>query len=134
MLDVRTITVSIDRDWRAVYDFASIPENFAKWASGLGKLERNGAAGGDGWIAHTPEGVAMPLRFAAPNAHGVLDHWLSPPQGGEIYLPLRVIANGAGCTVMFTLPRQPGVSDATFAADADWVARDLARLKEMMEA
>jgi hypothetical protein len=129
VLEVRTITVSIGRDWRAVYDFCCVPENFARWATGLGGLERSGT----GWIARTPEGVAMPVRFAPPNAHGVLDHWLSPPDGDEIYLPLRVIANRTGCTAMFTLLRQPGMTDERFAADADWVARDLARLKAMME-
>jgi hypothetical protein len=132
MLDVRIITCSIGRDWRAVYEFCRVPENFARWASGLGGLER--ASGNAGWIARTPEGATMPLRFAEPNPHGVLDHWLSPRGGGEIYLPLRVIANGTGCTVMFTLLRQPGMSDERFAADADWVARDLTGLKAMMEA
>jgi hypothetical protein len=131
MREVRTITVSIVRDWQAVYDFCRVPENFARWASGLERA--SDGRGGAGWIAHTPEGVAMPVRFAPPNALGVLDHWLSPPGGDEIYLPLRVIANGSGCTVMFTLLRQPGMSDERFAADADWVARDLARLKAMME-
>ena len=76
----------------------------------------------------------MPVRFAEANAHGVLDHWLSPPGGAEIYLPLRVIANQDGCTVAFTLLRQPDMTDERFAADAAWVARDLAKLKEMMEA
>jgi hypothetical protein len=39
----RIITVSIDRDWREVYDFASIPENFQRWAAGLGRrFERSG--------------------------------------------------------------------------------------------
>ena len=130
MLDVQTITVSIDRDWRAVYEFCRVPENFAKWASGLGGLER----GATGWIARTPEGVAMPVRFSEPNAYGVLDHWLSPPGADEIYLPMRIIPNRAGCTAMFTLLRQPDMTDETLARDAAWVARDLARLKEMMEA
>ena len=130
MLDVQTITVSIDRDWRAVYEFCRTPEGFAKWASGLGGLER----GATGWSARTPEGVTIPVRFLEANAQGVLDHWLSPPGAAEIYLPMRVIANQAGCTVMFTLLRQPGMTDERFAADAAWVARDLARLKEMMEA
>jgi hypothetical protein len=130
MHDVRTITVAIARDWRAVYDFMAVPENVAKWASGLGTLARSG----DGWITRTPEGIAMPVRFTPPNAHGVLDHWLSPPAGAEIYIPIRVIANGAGSTVMLTLLRLPGMSDERFAADADWVARDLATLKQLLDA
>ena len=48
----RIITVSIDRDWREVYDFASIPENFQRWAAGLGRrFERSG----EEWTAEDPE-------------------------------------------------------------------------------
>ena len=43
-----TIAVSIDRDRREVYDFASIPQNFPRWAAGLGtRFERSG----DEWTA-----------------------------------------------------------------------------------
>ncbi len=129
MLDARTITVSIDRDWRAVYEFMAVPENFSRWASGLGALERSG----DAWIAHTPDS-AMPVRFSARNPHGVVDHWLSPPAGPEIYIPLRIIPNARGSAVMLTVLRRPGVTDEQFAADAAWVARDLKTLKDLMEA
>ena len=129
MHDLRTITVSIDRDWRAVYAFAAEPVNFPRWASGLGGIEH----GSDGWMARTPEG-AMPIRFSAPNEHGVLDHWLSPPSGPEVHVPMRVIANGRVSTVTLTLLRRPGMTDEKFAADADWVARDLKALKDLLEA
>ena len=130
MHDVRIISVSIARDWRAAYDFLSDPENVAKWASGLGTL----ASSGDGWITRTPEGVAMPVRFAPPNPYGVFDHWLAPPDGDEIHIPLRVIPNGSGCTVTLTLLRLPDMDDERLARDAAWVERDLATLKQLLEA
>lgn len=46
---------------------------------------------------------------------------------------MRVIANGSGATLLFTLLRNPGVSDAQLEADAERVRRDLAALKALLE-
>lgn len=127
---VRHLSVSIGRDAERAYEFLSRPENFAKWASGLaGSL---GKVGGE-WVARTPEGP-MKVRFSEPNELGVLDHWVYPQGGGEIYVPLRVIASGEGCCeLVLTLFRQRGVSDEKFAADVDWVMRDLQAAKKLLE-
>jgi hypothetical protein len=128
-LEARTIGISIRRDWRAVYDFAQRPENFARWASGAAKsLHKEGAD----WVADGPDGRAI-LRFAERNDFGVLDHTVILASGAEIEVPLRVVPNGSGCEVMFTLFRQPGMTDETFARDAEWVAKDLAALKALLE-
>ena len=63
----------------------------------------------------------------------MLDHYVRPARGDEIYVPVRVIANGSGTEVLFTLFRLPGMSDAQFAQDAALVERDLKTLKELME-
>jgi hypothetical protein len=128
-LEARTISVSIRREWRAVYDFAHRPENFARWASGAAKSLRQEGAD---WVADGPDGRAI-LRFAARNDFGVLDHTVILGSGAEIQVPVRVVANGSGCEVMFTLFRQPGMTDAIFARDAEWVAKDLATLKALLE-
>jgi hypothetical protein len=127
--DVRTVSISIDRDWREAYDFACRPENFPKWASGLGSnLKRSG----EEWFAEGPEG-SVRIRFSPRNEFGVVDHTVVTETGGEIFIPLRVIANGTGCEVMFTLFRQPDMSADKFAADAEWVERDLKTLKTLLE-
>jgi hypothetical protein len=128
-LEARIISISIRRDWRAVYDFAQRPENFARWASGAAKSLRRE---GDDWVADGPEGRAA-LRFAPRNAFGVLDHTVILASGAEIQVPVRVVLNGGGCEVMFTLFRQPGMTDAVFARDGEWVAKDLAALKALLE-
>jgi hypothetical protein len=129
LLEVRTLSVSIDRDWREVYSLASVPQNFARWASGLGTgLERSG----EGWIAQGPEGPIR-IRFSPPNDFGVLDHVVTLASGAEISVPMRVLANGSGSEVSLTLFRQPGMDDEKFAADAEWVRRDLASLKRWLE-
>lgn len=111
------------------YDFAHRPENFPKWAAGLSSdLHR----AGEQWVAQTPAGQAI-VRFSAPNAHGVLDHWVALPGKAEIYIPLRMISNGDGTEVVFMLFRQPDMSDAAFASDAATVAADLDALKSLLE-
>ena len=125
----RNLNVSINRDAGYVYNFDCVPENFPLWASGLGKSLKKE----DGeWIAETAEGQVK-IRFSERNAFGVLDHWVSPRPGLQIYIPLRVIPNGGGCEVILTLFRLPEMSDDKFAADAEWVMRDLTSLKSLLE-
>ena len=128
-LEARTVSIAIDRDWREVYDFVHRPENFPRWASGVAKSLRRE---GDDWIAEAPEG-SVRIRFTKRNRFGVLDHHVILASGVEIYIPLRVIPNGVGAEVMLTLFRLPEMSDAIFARDAEWVARDLAALKALLE-
>jgi hypothetical protein len=130
MSESRTLSVSIGCPLRKAYDFLSAPENFPQWATGLCKSIKKT---GDEWLAETPQG-AMTVRFTERNAFGVVDHFIYPAPGVEIYVPMRVIANGTGSEVLFTLFRLPEMSDAKFAEDAAWVARDLRVLKELLEA
>ncbi|CEJ11697.1 hypothetical protein BN1110_01992 [bacterium YEK0313] len=128
--DVRIITQSIARDWRAVYDFAAEPANLPRWAAGLGSNFRQQGAT---WTADSPLGPVA-IRFAPRNDFGVLDHWVTTAADVEVAVPLRVVANGAGCTVVFVLFRQAGVGDAELARDAAAVEADLQRLKALLEA
>ena len=129
-LESKTISIRIERSARDVYDFTASPPSFARWASGLGKpLCDDGAV----WEFEGAEGPVK-VRFTARNAYGVLDHFVLLPDGNEICIPMRVIANGAGSEVLFTLFRVPGMSEEKFAADTDWVARDLNTLKGLLEA
>ncbi len=131
MLDATTIAISISRDWREVYEAFWRPEAFARWASGLADASLTEVD--DEWRALGPGGPVL-IQFSGRNAYGVMDHWVRPHEGPEIYVPLRVIANGDGALVCVTLFRQPGMSAAKFAEDTDWVRRDLERLKQLAEA
>ena len=128
--EVRKLSVSIDRPAAEAYDFLSVPENFARWASGLGGSLRR--AGGD-WIAETAEGPVK-VCFSERNTFGVLDHSVTLPQGRSVYVPLRVRPRSKGCELELTLFRQPEMSDEKFAADAEWVLRDLNAAKRLLEA
>jgi hypothetical protein len=125
----RTVTVSIDRDWREVYDFVSVPQNFARWAAGLGRgFEKSG----DEWVADGPNGKIR-IRFSAPNEFGVVDHDVHDASGVEVRNAMRVVANGTGAEVMFTVLRMPGMTEQEFAADAAAVERDLHTLKALLQ-
>jgi len=130
MYQSRNLSVQIGRNPRDVYNFTSVPENFPRWASGLGKsLKRKNGE----WIAETPQGP-IKVRFTERNEFGILDHYVIPESGVEIYIPMRVIPNGSGSELIFTLFRLSDVSDEKFAADAEWVMRDLTALKNLLEA
>jgi hypothetical protein len=126
----RNLSVQINRNPRDVYNFTAVPENWPRWASGLGKslTKENGE-----WIAETPQGPVK-VRFTERNAFGILDHYVMPKPGVEIYIPMRVIANGNGSELIFTLFRLSDMSEEQFAADANSVMRDLTALKILLEA
>jgi hypothetical protein len=127
MLPSRTYSISIDRNWRDLYEAIWRPEVFPKWASGLSESDLREEDGK--WLADGPEG-AITIRFTPHNDYGVMDHWVDNGEGKEVHVPLRVIQNGAGTEVMLTLFRQPGMDDEMFARDAKWINRDLRALKE----
>ena len=51
----------------------------------------------------------------------------------SVHIPMRVIADGDGCEVVFTLRRLPGMSGGDFDRDTGLVTADLARLKRVLE-
>jgi hypothetical protein len=73
------------------------------------------------------------VAIAARNDFGVLDHDVTLPGGETIRNPMRVIPNGDGCDVVFTIRRRSGMSETDFAADDDAVTADLAALRALME-
>ena len=127
--DVTNISVSIRRSPKEVYAFASNGENLPRWASGLGDSVRS--VDGE-WIADGPLGRIV-VRFVAPNDLGVLDHDVVLPSGATVHNPMRVVPNGSGSTVIFTLLRLPGVSEGKFSEDAKWIEKDLTTLKGLLE-
>jgi len=123
------ISISIERDLHDVYEFTRRPENFPRWATGLAtNLEPES----DYWVAHSPDGPVR-VRFTPPNDYGVLDHHVTLPNGTEVYVPMRVVANESGSEVIFTLYRTPGMSEEILARDIGLVTNDLAVLKGLLE-
>ena len=128
-IESRTLSVRIDLPFARVYEFLVDPANWSKWAFGLGKSLR---WSDDGWIAESDGGLIKVL-FTPRNRYGVVDHTVIRPSGAKVYVPMRLITNGSGCELLFTLFRETGVTDERYNADADFVQRDLNRLKELLE-
>ena len=125
----RHIAERIGRPAGEVYDYASDPANLPRWAPGLG----SSAEKADGrWFVETSMG-RVGFAFVPRNDLGVLDHDVTLPTGEVVHNPMRVIADGSGCEVVFTLRRRPGMSDDEFREDAAAVAADLTRLRQALE-
>ena len=129
MLASTPLSIDLNQNWNELYERIWRPEAFLQWASGMcgAGLKQDGEV----W---TGEGMEGPLRvrFTGPNEFGIMDHYVSQAGEPEIYVPLRVIANGEGASIALTLFRQPGMTDAMFATDVEWVKRDLESLKEWL--
>lgn len=125
-----TVGVPIAAPPGKVYDFAARPENLPAWAAAFAKSVR---FEGGACVVETADGTVA-VRFVEHNPHGILDHEVALPSGGKVMNPMRIVANGDGCEVLFTVFRRPGMTEAAWRADAAMVEDDLRRLKRLMEA
>jgi hypothetical protein len=107
----------------------SNPERLPHWATAFCKSVRRA---GDDWLVETPDGEVR-VRFVKPNEFGVADHVVTLPNGKNVFVPLRVVPNGSGSEVLFTLFRHPAMTDAEFARDSILVQADLETLKRLLE-
>ncbi|WP_437193307.1 SRPBCC family protein [Planctomicrobium sp. SH527] len=128
-MNSRTISCSINRPAPEVYYFASNPENLPQWIKSFCLSVRRCE---DNWEMETPSGW-IGIRFVPDNEFGVLDHTVTLPDGQSILNPMRVVTNGEGSEVMFTLFQLPGMSGEQFTKDASMVEADLLTLKCVLE-
>lgn len=128
-MNSRTISVPVNSPAADVYRYASNPANLPQWIRSFCLSVRHTD---EGWIMQTTTGP-LGIRFVPQNDFGVLDHEVTLPDGQTIYNPMRVVSNGAGSEVMFTLFQIAGMTEEQFARDADMVAADLRTLKDVME-
>jgi len=126
--EAKHLSVSIGRPPAEVYEFLVNPENLPRWAAGLS----GSIANLDGeWIADSPLG-RIKVQFVPRNEFGVLDHDVTLPSGEVVTNPMRVLPNGDGSEVVFTLFRRQ-MTAVMFADDAAAVLRDLQGLKDLLE-
>lgn len=117
------VGTDIARPAAAVYDYIRDYRNLPEWAAGLSA----GVRQEDGhWVCASPMG-RVTVAFVADNPFGVCDHAVTLPDGTVTTNPLRVIADGPRCQVVFA------VRGDDVAADARLVQADLDRLKANLE-
>lgn len=123
------ISETVRRTADDVYRYASDPRRLPEWAAGLsGSIEQ---VEGE-WVAESPMGRVV-VEFTPLNEFGVLDHVVVLPGGARVHNPMRVIPLDDVSEVVFTLRRQPGMSDDAFERDASAVRADLQTLKDVLE-
>lgn len=127
-----TVSVSVEAPPERVAGFVADPANLPKWATAFCRSVRQSEADGGEWIIETPDGP-MTIQFVEPNEFGVLDHVVRSAPGIEILNPMRVVPNGSGSEVLFTLFQASGVLEGKFAEDMASVERDLRTLKGVLE-
>lgn len=127
----KTITLPIARQLEEVYEFLLEPRNYPRWAASLGGRFEN--VGGRDWRAETPHGEVI-IRFAERNDLGVLDHGVFREGEQPRMRMMRVVANGEGCELIYTIFNREGASAEAFESEAEWMATELAVLKTYLEA
>ncbi|MEV6632964.1 SRPBCC family protein [Actinoplanes sp. NPDC051470] len=129
-MESRHVSAHIDRPFGEVYDYASDPSHLPEWAPGL----LNSIEPADGrWVAESPMGRVV-IDFTPRNEFGVLDHDVTVASGETFHNPMRLLPDGDGCELVFTVRRRPEMSDEEFDRDAEAVRADLLTLKNLVEA
>lgn len=131
-LDSRHVSVWIETNPAAAYDYVSDPANLTQWAAGLANGEVRNVDGA--WAVMSPLGEVR-VEFAPANTFGVVDHTVRLADGQAFYNPMRIVPAGdrdQWCEVTFTVRRQPGVNDGAFEADVAAVTADLETLREIL--
>lgn len=123
------ITISIENSKEKVYQFASNPENFPKWLAFVQSVSKKSDRI---WIAESDLGK-IEIELSPENEFGILDHTVKLPDGTKVYNPLRVIENGKGSEIIFTLFKMPNKTDEEVNADSAFVKADLKTLKSILE-
>ncbi len=124
------VAVSIDRRADDVHAFVTDPRNLPRWAAGL--AERDVELVDGAWVSDSPMG-RVTIAFAPPNGFGIADHDVTLPSGEVVTNPMRIVANGDGCDVVFTVHRRGGMTADEFAADVAAVRADLDTLRSVMQ-
>jgi hypothetical protein len=130
-LPTHTVTVTIDAPLVKVAADLADPTTHPEWATEFYAGPARPAAGGE-FLAPVPMmGGEVRHRIDADIARGILDLYLAPQELPPI--PVRLVPNGDGVDVLWTLARFPGVSDHAWQQGLAAMARELQALKRRHE-
>jgi hypothetical protein len=126
----KTISLPIARPPAEVYEFVLEPRNYPRWAAALGGHFEH--VEGRDWRAETPYGLVT-IRFSERNDFGIFDHALFGEGEEPMTRRARVVPNGDGCELIYTMFKRDDLSVEAFESDAEWTATELAVLKTYLE-
>ncbi len=129
-----TVTVTIDAPLAQVATDLADPTTHPAWATEFYAGPVRPAEGGE-FVAPVPMmGGEVRHKIDADIARGILDLYFAAP--GAPYgppIPVRLVPNGDGTDVLWTLARFPGVSDQAWQQGLAAMARELQALKRRHE-
>jgi hypothetical protein len=126
---VKNISISIDKPAEKVYQFASNPANFPVWVEFIKSMRKETE---NVWFAETDIGK-LKIDFVPKNEFGIIDHLVKLPDGSTVNNPMRVVENGKGSELIFTLFWMPDRTEEEFNQDAKLVETDLKKIKQILE-
>lgn len=133
-LPIKTLTVTINAPFEQVARDLATPQNHPEWATEF--FQGAARPGNDGEvIIYSPfMGTEARFRVEATAEDGIIDLYLAPgdaPYGPP--LPVRLLHNGDGVDVLWTLTRFPGTPDERWEAGIASMERELQSLKQRHE-
>lgn len=126
------VAVVVARPLREVVAVAGDPRSLPRWAAGLAGAEVILGSEDGLWVTESAMGRVL-VRFAADEDPGVLDHWVTLPDGSTTLNRFRALAHDDGTELVFTVGRAAGASAQEFDRDVVMVRADLERLKSLLE-
>jgi hypothetical protein len=131
-MTARCITkqVSIQAPVANVFAFLADAGNWPKWA--IVNVLSIAKADADWWTMQTPAGPAR-LRLRPNPGLGILDHDFHAGDA-RWTVPARVVPNGDGSEFLITFFKPPTFTDDFFVSQLALVDKELAKLKQLMEA
>lgn len=129
----KTLTVSIDAPFDKVITDLADPATHPEWAKEFfvgNAIEKNGEV----LVTVPMMGGSVRFKIEANTKLGILDLFLSPENtkfGTPI--PVRLIKNGSGVDVLWTLTRFPGMPDVAWENGLLAMQRELQALKARHE-
>lgn len=130
MYSSKTINIPIARPVAEVYEFLLEPRNYPRWAASLGGRFEN--IGGRDWLAETPHGPVT-IRFAERNGLGVLDHAVFREGEEPTMRMMRVVPNGEGSELIYTIFKRDELSVEAFESEIEWTTTEMSVLKTYLE-
>jgi len=123
----KTLTASLPQDAQALFAWIADPENLARWHTSFCRALRkeNGSL-----IAESPRG-RVPVRFIRDDRSLVLDLLTEVAEGIELTNAIRILSNGEGSEMVWTLVKPDGISEAIFNEQMRWAGSALQNLRKV---
>jgi RNA recognition motif-containing protein len=121
------LTASLPQDAQTLFAWIADPENLPKWHTSFCRSLRkeNGSL-----IAESPRGP-VPVRFIRDDRTLVLDLLAEVAEGIELTNAIRILSNGEGSEIVWTLVKADGLSEAVFHEQVRWAGSALQNLRKV---